>query len=231
MEINNRISTSLAFTLAEVLITLGIIGVIATMTIPILMNNIQDEQFKQAYRNAYSAASQAWLNANTNGNLALCTQWQDSGSITCNADNFSAFKNEMKVAKDCGTNTAECWNMSGEKSWQELGGFPNANAPAFIDNSGTAWTKNQQNPAPEVLVDTNGNKPPNKYGKDRAIFVFAYFPTYKNYTKTPLIDIYPDFPNTDASVVAQFPANEQLNRCPSMATHPCYYRGWIIGTN
>lgn len=32
-----------AFTLAEVLITLGIIGVIAEITIPVLIQNVQDE--------------------------------------------------------------------------------------------------------------------------------------------------------------------------------------------
>lgn len=32
-----------AFTLAEVLITLGIIGVVAALTIPALMQNIQDK--------------------------------------------------------------------------------------------------------------------------------------------------------------------------------------------
>ena len=37
------------FTLAEVLITLGIIGVVAAMTIPTLMNNIQDVLFKTAF--------------------------------------------------------------------------------------------------------------------------------------------------------------------------------------
>ena len=40
----------LAFTLAEVLITLGIIGIVAEMTIPTLMNNVQDQAFKAAWK-------------------------------------------------------------------------------------------------------------------------------------------------------------------------------------
>ena len=36
---SNRINKQFAFTLAEVLITLGIIGVVATLTIPSLINN------------------------------------------------------------------------------------------------------------------------------------------------------------------------------------------------
>ena len=37
-----------AFTLAEVLITLGIIGIVAAITIPTLINNVQDAQYKTA---------------------------------------------------------------------------------------------------------------------------------------------------------------------------------------
>lgn len=38
-----------AFTLAEVLITLGIIGVVAAMTIPTLMAKIQENTYKSQY--------------------------------------------------------------------------------------------------------------------------------------------------------------------------------------
>uniref|UniRef100_UPI0040261F6C type II secretion system protein n=1 Tax=Candidatus Stercorousia sp. TaxID=3048886 RepID=UPI0040261F6C len=48
-----------AFTLAEVLITLGIIGVVAAMTMPTLMNSTQGAQYKAAYKKALSALSQA----------------------------------------------------------------------------------------------------------------------------------------------------------------------------
>ena len=48
-----------AFTLAEVLITLGIIGVVAAMTMPTLMSSTQGAQYKAAYKKALSALSQA----------------------------------------------------------------------------------------------------------------------------------------------------------------------------
>ena len=47
------------FTLAEVLITLGIIGVVAAMTMPSLMSSTQGAQYKAAYKKALSALSQA----------------------------------------------------------------------------------------------------------------------------------------------------------------------------
>ena len=47
------------FTLAEVLITLGIIGVVAAMTMPTLINSTQGAQYKTAYKKALSVLSQA----------------------------------------------------------------------------------------------------------------------------------------------------------------------------
>ena len=49
----------LGFTLAEVLITLGIIGVVAAMTIPTLMSNTGKSEFKTAYKKIISAVNQA----------------------------------------------------------------------------------------------------------------------------------------------------------------------------
>ena len=46
------------FTLAEVLITLGIIGVVAAMTMPTLINSTQGAQYKAAYKKALSAIAQ-----------------------------------------------------------------------------------------------------------------------------------------------------------------------------
>ena len=56
MRLSNK---RVGFTLAEVLITLGIIGVVAAMTMPTLMNQTQGAQYKTAYKKALSALSQA----------------------------------------------------------------------------------------------------------------------------------------------------------------------------
>src|SRR5574344_960774 len=47
------------FTLAEVLITLGIIGVVAPMPMPTLINATNGAQYKAAYKKGLSAISQA----------------------------------------------------------------------------------------------------------------------------------------------------------------------------
>ncbi len=51
------------FTLAEVLITLGIIGVVAAMTIPTLISNTNSAKFKSQYKKTLSTLNQAALMA------------------------------------------------------------------------------------------------------------------------------------------------------------------------
>ena len=68
-----------AFTLAEVLITLAIIGVVAAMTMPTLIYNTHGAQFKTAYKKALSVLNQAVVM-----NLALVDY--DFAGTSANAD-------------------------------------------------------------------------------------------------------------------------------------------------
>ena len=52
-----------AFTLAEVLITLGIIGVVAAMTLPTLIQNYRKQQTTTQLKATYSILSQAFEHA------------------------------------------------------------------------------------------------------------------------------------------------------------------------
>lgn len=56
---NDRKAKHLAFTLAEVLITLGIIGVVAAMTIPTLISKTQKKEAVTRLKGAYSQIAQA----------------------------------------------------------------------------------------------------------------------------------------------------------------------------
>lgn len=47
------------FTLAEVLITLGIIGIVAAMTLPSVINNSRNKQLEAGLKKAYSVIGQA----------------------------------------------------------------------------------------------------------------------------------------------------------------------------
>ena len=89
-----------AFTLAEVLITLGIIGVVAAMTMPTLINSTQGAQYKTAYKKALSVMSQAVVMniALDDYDLSQTVAGTTNGS---NADGvqsvYSLFKNRMNV--------------------------------------------------------------------------------------------------------------------------------------
>ena len=56
-----------AFTLAEVLITLGIIGIVAAMTLPSLVQNYKEKQTVVALKKIYSTMSQAFNSAKSEG--------------------------------------------------------------------------------------------------------------------------------------------------------------------
>ena len=56
------------FTLAEVLITLAIIGVVATLTLPSLMSNTQEQQAVTAFKKAMNTLNEvAQMNAAVDG--------------------------------------------------------------------------------------------------------------------------------------------------------------------
>ena len=86
------------FTLAEVLITLGILGIIAEMTIPAIINGTNKVEYVSALRRSYSMLSQAHqMIASDSGDF------ESALSESTNSDDFAnVFAQKMKVAKNCG---------------------------------------------------------------------------------------------------------------------------------
>ena len=91
----------MAFTLAEVLITLGIISVVAALTLPAVINNIKEKQYETAMKKGYSVLSQALARMN-----------EEQGFIA-NQENYGGdkfapvFKNYLNLLKDCGQEDCE----------------------------------------------------------------------------------------------------------------------------
>lgn len=174
------------FTLAEVLITLGIIGVVAAMTIPTLMNNIADAQLKTSFKKAYSIASQAWQQAVTDnqgvftgkGGWGDCP-WADGTPVGDSYTNpvdgrAEAFKSKMKVAKSC-INEKGCWPDDYEfVQYVEGTNKTGAMSPysySWLTADGMCWAVPWKDGDESLfIVDTNCNKNPNKLGQD--IFAF-----------------------------------------------------------
>lgn len=92
------------FTLAEVLITLGIIGVVAALTIPTLISNYQKKVLKTQFMKKYAEISQSVLLAKseTNGNFkSYCIQYDGNSYYNreeCKAM-FSKYFKEIGVCE------------------------------------------------------------------------------------------------------------------------------------
>src|SRR5574344_1677434 len=86
----NIFNKKLGFTLAEVLITLGIIGIVAEMTIPTIINNVHEIQYKVGTKKAYQVLNEATLRLNIDSDLDVST------SITL-ADSYAKVLNYSQM--------------------------------------------------------------------------------------------------------------------------------------
>ena len=165
-----------AFTLAEVLITLGVIGIVAAMTMPVLTANYQKTVLKNQFKKAYSTYQQALLK----------TSFDNGGDISCyyNADNsgdkvltncpsfYEAFTKELKVTKICENNTECNTNYSGITYTGGCSTSLSLQSKQYVLADGTIifpYTDGINYPL--FFVDINGLKGPNKPGYDLFSFM------------------------------------------------------------
>lgn len=177
---NNKSSKYFAFTLAEVLIVLGIIGVVAAMTIPTLMQNNQDQELKAAWKKEYSVLSEAATSIlHANGETVV-------GAWSTPQELANAFLPYLKYAKYCDNgSTGGCFyaNTSDFKYYVATNTY--ITAPAIILSDGSmvsfwyhpSWACGSSDTAMCAIltVDVNGFKPPNISGRD--LFIIN---VYKN---------------------------------------------------
>ena len=197
-----------AYTLAEVLITLAVIGVVAAMTLPILINKINDYQFKVAYKKAYRDVNEAYrMMKATDDEFEEIVCPEGTCYNQAFGRNFMLLAKQFKAVKICPVYKYKCLKCS-DNSSQEC---YTSHAPAFIDNSGRVWAMYYKDESP-FYVDTNGDKGPNLTGKDRWGF---YLPTPRNNNthKNFIIPIY-DYDITTKSYI-----------CTS---GDCKYKSWLI---
>ena len=79
------------FTLAEILVVLVTIGIIATMTIPSMMKGVQDSQYKTAYKKAYSTISNVAALEKVAGNWISTTSAADLDNV------YRALANQLSI--------------------------------------------------------------------------------------------------------------------------------------
>jgi prepilin-type N-terminal cleavage/methylation domain-containing protein len=152
------------FTLAEVLITLGIIGVVAAMTMPTLMNATNGAQFKAAYKKALSAISQAVVL-----NVALDEyNLADTTDTTTTADATSIYtmlNKRMNVVKTSTTTTGYTINGVNQGTNYTLF-FNDGSAFSFPKKAkGCTLDATKTGTPCKGFIDVNGQKKPNKLVK------------------------------------------------------------------
>ena len=161
------------FTLAEVLITLGIIGVVAAMTMPTLMNSTNGAQYKTAYKKALSVLSQAVvLNvALDDYDMSQATETSTTKATDgSSASLYNLFNNRMNVVK---TSSGATEDTGWGSETAQFGSKGSGNYTLFF-NDGIVFTfpKNESNCTEGNatttedkcygVIDVNGEKNPNK---------------------------------------------------------------------
>ena len=187
-----------AFTLAEVLITLGIIGVVAALTLPNLIANYQEKVWIKQFKTSYSILSQAYVQAYND--YGLLEDW-GLDAATDKENNYKAAKiltSYIKPAQDYGQVGKRIHkNRYIDLDGRNDGGIglngADKNAYIFalvngavISITGTGHIGDySKNMLVGVELDINGYKGPNQLGKD---LFFLYLNQKNNY---PEITGYP----------------------------------------
>lgn len=167
-----------AFTLAEVLITLGIIGIVAAMTIPSLMQKTQDKELKVAWKKNYSVLNQVVMR------MAVDNGGSIVGVFTSGSDMRDKFAQYLLKSKVCDDSIGQkCWAPDTKGLDNSTGVLDSGSSIMLNDGSLVQFWLNDSNcvsdwGTPPVykrcgggVVDVNGLKKPNVIGKD--IFPFS----------------------------------------------------------
>ena len=172
---------SAAFTLAEVLVTLGIIGVVSAMTVPTLMQNYQRQSYVTQLHKVYNEMSQGFQQMMTDRNAL---NLKETGLLNTTEQATETFKNYFKVVQDCGNNFSPCFASEYRSTTGSSIKTVEANwwSSSFVLADGAAIglhglidysAGNVSYPYGYMYVDINGAKGPNITGRD--FFLFYYF--------------------------------------------------------
>ena len=190
------------FTLAEVLITLGIIGVVAAMTMPTLMNSTNGAQYRTAYKKALSVLSQAVVLNVALDDFDLSQTSTNSTGVTNNASVYALFMNRMNVVKTgADASDTDDWKASNDAA-VKFGKSANTNYTLFFNdgitftfpNSVAACTAGNATVNEKLcygVIDVNGAKNPNKLVVCDGEAVGDYKKQVDDCTVTNPTDMYP----------------------------------------
>ncbi len=174
--LNSLKPQKLAFTLAEVLITLAIIGIVAALTIPTLVSKNEKKQLYTQFMKSYNTISNAL-------NMAIA-QHGDPSAWTHDANDISGAVNKyllpyFKVAKTC--NSSKYFDCMSKNGYSTLNGakfltpenFSESELPSdiIVLADGTSFVPSVNIDGHYTIaiyfnIDINGPKGPNVLGRD-----------------------------------------------------------------
>ena len=179
---NSNNSRKVAFTLAEVLITLGIIGVVAALTIPNIIDKYNEIQTVTKLKKAYSVLAQSYnLYMEETGDIF---RYESPTHSTVDTPEytlmFNIIKKQYKKVKECYRANDGCFakgyykTLTGEDYTYGYGISAGKAANAIITPDGITigfgWDGRWQQWF--ILVDINGPATPNRGGFDEFAFAF-----------------------------------------------------------
>lgn len=186
------------FTLAEVLITLGIIGVVAAMTLPSVIGNYQKVQTVSQLKKVYTTLNQAFKRSEADNESSV--YWKTGGTTQ---EYFNTYwKPYLNVLRYCsgGMGEKDC-NYKSSTPWKRANGLQDAllvvydaQRVPFILSDGTfvsilthsgygsaegsvtdgVVNGNTGGADRRILIDLNASGNPNQFGKD--VFLFERVP-------------------------------------------------------
>lgn len=174
-----------AFTLAEVLLTLTIVGIIASLTIPELICSMKESEYKIRWKKAYSAVNQAFIYASQDIGSPITEDAFLGLPVSERIVLFEKISKQFNVIRNCGyrNSGAACYIEPGHPDFDYVNAFGVPMATCKIDwgkvfGAGqfqladgmflmTGGGNGGGSDAVYVWVDTNGpKKGPNQAGKD-----------------------------------------------------------------
>ena len=165
------------FTLAEILITIGIIGVVSAMTIPTLVTNYQKKQTAQRLKKSYAELQQAIkLSEAENDDVSGWNYSQDGDKFF---DQYIAPYMKGIIKKD-NINLKDTYKTLSDKNPSLWVVTQTSKTYTFLNGISLSIAKPLLTPTTtgfDILIDINGvANSPNKFGKDTFVAIIS-----KNY--------------------------------------------------
>lgn len=157
-----RGSKAPAFTLTEVLLAVLIVGIIAALVLPAVVTKYQDKAFESAFNREVHSLQDSI------DSLAAVENQQSFYETTLAKTPETYMKKYLRVSKYCGTSGKDCFG----KFYSEYSGHekktytPSYDGNCAILKNGTSVCLNVNGGSIDMLIDVNGPKGPNVFGRD-----------------------------------------------------------------